>query len=133
MTLRSTKDVIFALGASVLNAKEHSSIDAHKARNALCFMRIPFGCLVCKFNCKFGFKFKSTACQILDFNLKFGLRYEIVFASISRRFLGFSASQAGSCKQKKLKFDKLRFLQSSKQSAAKKRSKNANLKRIIAR
>ena len=42
MTLRSTKDVIFALGASALNAKEHNSIDAHKARNALCFMRIPF-------------------------------------------------------------------------------------------
>ena len=42
MTLRSTKDVIFALGAPALNAKEHSSIDAHKARNALCFMRIPF-------------------------------------------------------------------------------------------
>ena len=43
VTLRSTIDVIFALGAaSALNAKEHSSIDAHKARNALCFMRIPF-------------------------------------------------------------------------------------------
>ena len=82
---------------------------------------------------KFDFKFKSTASRILDFNLKFGLRYEIVFASISRRFLGFSASQARNCKQKKLKFDKLHFLQSSKQSAAEKRSKNANLKRIIAR
>ena len=42
MTLRSVKDVIFALGAPALNAKEHSSIDAHKARNALCFIRIPF-------------------------------------------------------------------------------------------
>ena len=42
MTLRSAKDVIFALGAPALNAKEHSSIDTHKARNALCFMRIPF-------------------------------------------------------------------------------------------
>jgi hypothetical protein len=42
VTLRSVKDVIFALGAPALNAKEHNSIDAHKARNALCFMRIPF-------------------------------------------------------------------------------------------
>ncbi|MBC2882161.1 hypothetical protein H7R39_02520 [Campylobacter sp. Marseille-Q3452] len=46
--------------------------------------------------------------------------------------MGFSASQARSCKQKKFKFDKLRFLQSSKQSAAEKRSKNANLKQVIA-
>ncbi|WP_299029727.1 hypothetical protein, partial [uncultured Campylobacter sp.] len=64
------------------------SIDAHKARNALCFMRIPFGCQIYKFNCKFGFKFKSIASRILEFNLKFSLRYEIIFASISRRFLG---------------------------------------------
>ena len=82
MTLRSTKDVIFALGAPALNAKEHSSIDAHKARNALCFMRIPFGCQIYKFNYKFGFKFKSIASRILEFSLKFDLRYEIIFASI---------------------------------------------------
>lgn len=57
----STKDVIFALGTPALNAKEHSSIDAHKAKNTLCFMRIPFGCQIYKFNCKFGFKFKKIA------------------------------------------------------------------------
>ena len=56
----STKDVIFALGTPALNAKEHSSIDAHKAKNTLCFMRIPFGCQIYKFNCKFGFKFKRS-------------------------------------------------------------------------
>ena len=64
MTLRSVKDVIFALGAPALNAKEHSSIDAHKARNALCFMRIPFY-VGLKRQALFAFKFEGQTCFLI--------------------------------------------------------------------
>ncbi|WP_034964300.1 hypothetical protein, partial [Campylobacter showae] len=67
-------------------AKEHNSIDAHKARNALCFMRIPFGCRICKFNCKFGFKFKKHCRSNLICNATIYKYFEAIFRVARLKF-----------------------------------------------
>ncbi|EKU11507.1 hypothetical protein CSUNSWCD_1545 [Campylobacter showae CSUNSWCD] len=49
-------------------------------------MRIPFGCRICKFNCKFGFKFKKHCRSNLICNATIYKYFEAIFRVARLKF-----------------------------------------------